>query len=78
MNSAESQRDEWLIDQSLEETFPASDPPSPTFPGSLLGMRYAVQPRSARHSNSTQPWLIAGLLGGALVGLLVMRQRHHG
>ncbi len=78
MNSAESERDEWLIDESLEETFPASDPPSTTFPGSLLGMRYAVQPRSARHNSSLQPWLIAAMVGGAFAGLLLMRRRHHG
>ena len=33
-------RDECLIDESLEETFPASDPTTPAQPGSLVGSRY--------------------------------------
>ena len=32
---------EWLIDESLEETFPASDPTSPVRPGSTVAERYA-------------------------------------
>lgn len=31
--------DEWLIDQSIEETFPASDPTLPVRPGSTLSRR---------------------------------------
>ncbi len=34
--------DEWLIDESVEETFPASDPTLPSHPGSSLGARYNV------------------------------------
>ena len=32
---------EWLIDESLEETFPASDPTLPVRPGSTVAERYA-------------------------------------
>lgn len=32
--------DEWLIDESIEETFPASDPTLPVRPGSSLSMRH--------------------------------------
>jgi hypothetical protein len=32
--------DEWLLDESVEESFPASDPVSPSRPGSTLGKRY--------------------------------------
>jgi hypothetical protein len=31
--------DEWLIDESIEETFPASDSPLPVRPGSTLSRR---------------------------------------
>jgi hypothetical protein len=31
--------DEWLIDESIEETFPASDPTLPVRPGSTLSRR---------------------------------------
>jgi hypothetical protein len=37
-----TQHDEWLLDESIEETFPASDPTSPVRPGSTLGLRYAA------------------------------------
>jgi hypothetical protein len=33
--------DEWLLDEAIEETFPASDPPTPVRPGSSLSLRYA-------------------------------------
>jgi hypothetical protein len=40
-----SQRDEWILDQAVEETFPASDPTLPSRPGSTLGLRYPVARR---------------------------------
>ena len=33
--------DEWLIDESIEETFPASDPTLPVRPGSTLSRRHS-------------------------------------
>jgi hypothetical protein len=39
--------DEWLLDESIEETFPASDPMLPIRPGSNLSMR-SLAPRSRR------------------------------
>jgi hypothetical protein len=35
--------DEWALDEALEETFPASDPPTPPRPGSTMAQRYAVR-----------------------------------
>jgi hypothetical protein len=40
--------DEWLIDQSIEETFPASDPMLPVIPGSSLSRRNQCGERSRR------------------------------
>jgi hypothetical protein len=40
--------DERVIDESLEETFPASDATTPTRPGSLVGLRYAARTESTR------------------------------
>lgn len=37
--------DEWLIDESIEESFPASDPSSPSRPDSMV----AARNRSSRH-----------------------------
>jgi hypothetical protein len=33
--------DEWVLDEALQETFPASDAALPTRPGSSLGRRVA-------------------------------------
>jgi hypothetical protein len=40
--AGDAAHDEWLLDESIEETFPASDPTSPVRPGSTLGLRNAV------------------------------------
>ena len=39
--------DEWLLDESVEESFPASDPVAPARPGSTLAKRYETT-RKAR------------------------------
>jgi hypothetical protein len=35
------EHDEWAMDEALQETFPASDPPLPMRPGSSMSIRYA-------------------------------------
>ena len=78
MTTSESERDEWLIDESLKETFPASDPTSPARPGSLVGLRYAASTRAAERTPSSLaklPWLIGALAGGVVVGLILTRRR---
>ena len=40
--------DEWLIDQSIEETFPASDSTLPVIPGSSLSRRNQCAEQSRR------------------------------
>jgi len=37
--------DEWVLDEALQETFPASDPALPTRPGSSLGLRTPGGPK---------------------------------
>jgi hypothetical protein len=37
--SGSAGHDEWLLDESIEETFPASDPTLPVQPGSTLSRR---------------------------------------
>jgi hypothetical protein len=46
--SAEEQRtgvahDEWLIEEAIEETFPASDPTSPSRPDSTVASKYRAR-----------------------------------
>jgi hypothetical protein len=33
------EHEEWLLDEADEESFPASDPPSPALPGSTLAVK---------------------------------------
>ena len=35
--------DEWLIDEAIEETFPASDPTSPSQPAGSLASKYRAR-----------------------------------
>jgi hypothetical protein len=42
------EHDEWALDEALEETFPASDPPTPPRPGSTMAQRYAVRATTDR------------------------------
>ncbi|HZR69179.1 MAG TPA: hypothetical protein VFB01_08995 [Burkholderiales bacterium] len=40
--------DEWMLDEAVEESFPASDPATPARPGSTLGKRYATTRKKRR------------------------------
>ena len=71
-------RDEWLLDEAIDDTFPASDPVSHSQPGSILNRRYAAREhraRTARHrrADRTLWWLAVGAVVGTL--LLVGRRR---
>ena len=39
--ATQSWHEEWLIDQAVRDSFPASDPASTSQPGSLVNERYA-------------------------------------
>ena len=40
--------DEWLMDEAIKETFPASDPPSPSLPGSSIAVRHQEEEQERR------------------------------
>jgi hypothetical protein len=67
--------DEWLIDESLAETFPASDATSPSRPGSLLGSRYATgrNERVRYFIDTPGPWVAA--LGLVAFFWLMLKRR---
>lgn len=77
--TTDSEHDDWLIDESLKETFPASDSPSPARPGSLLGMRYAVSSRLSERTHWShammRPWMIGAFLAGVVLGMLMAGRR---
>lgn len=71
-------RDEWLLDDAIDDTFPASDPVSHSQPGSIVNRRYAAREhraRTARHrrTDRTLWWLTVGAVVGTL--LLIGRRR---
>lgn len=41
VTSSASQHDEWLLDEAIRGSFPASDPASSSQPGSIVNKRYA-------------------------------------
>lgn len=41
-----NEHEEWLIDEAMRDSFPASDPASPIQPGSIVSERYARSPAS--------------------------------
>jgi hypothetical protein len=66
--------DEWLIDESLAETFPASDPPSSTRPGSIVGSHYAAgaQNRALTRALATADWMPRSQLTWAMIGCSIL------
>ena len=72
--------EEWLLDEAIDDTFPASDAVALGQPGSSVNLRYAALERHTRRhrsrvANTRIGWL---LLGGLAAGawLLVVRARH--
>src|SRR4051812_48405753 len=60
------QHDEWLLDDAIDDTFPASDPVSHAQPGSTVNLRYsALESRALwkpRRSRAISGWLLLGSL----------------
>jgi hypothetical protein len=44
------EHEEWLLDEAVDETFPASDPPAPAHPGSTLAVE-----KIAKEGRKTPP-----------------------
>ena len=73
---ANERHEEWLLDDAIDDTFPASDPVAIGQPGSIVNMRYAAQegPRRDRASDSSalgRWWLPVAV---AACALLLVRQ----
>ena len=74
---ASEQREEWLLDDAIDETFPASDPVSHGQPGSLVNVRYAAMEgravRKARRARVIPAWFLLSSL--VACALLLVRHR---
>jgi len=70
-------REERLLDDAIDDTFPASDPVSHGQPGSTVGTRYAALEHGAfgQARDTTAWWLLAGAAIAFGVALLMGRNR---
>ena len=71
-----ARHDEWLIDEAVEQTFPASDPSSAGQPGSIVNLRYAAQQQARRSRSRLRSrgalWLAAA---GVALGVVLLAAR---
>jgi hypothetical protein len=71
--------EEWLLDEAIDDTFPASDPVALGQPGSSVNLRYVALERDIRRRRRSGPnastwWLLLGCVAAA-AWLLVVRRR---
>ena len=74
------QHEEWLLDEAIDDTFPASDPVALGQPGSIVNVRYSALERGASRKRRAPPAIAGWLLLGSLVAcvlLLVGHSRRH-
>jgi hypothetical protein len=55
---ANERHEEWLLDDAIDDTFPASDPVALGQPGSTVNVRYAEQRRSRRAARALPGWIL--------------------
>ncbi len=67
-----SPKDDERIDESLEETFPASDPTTPVQPGSLASEEYPAEAKASMLGAGPKIALVAL---GFLIGYIVRHRR---
>jgi hypothetical protein len=71
--------EERLLDDAIDDTFPASDPVSHGQPGSIVNLRYAERERRARvqrrHRANATAWLVGLCVAIALTLVIVGRRR---
>jgi hypothetical protein len=75
---AGEQHEEWLLDDAIDDTFPASDPVSHGQPGSIVNVRYAGREGAWRHRARAAPsgWFLPGVVAAfALLVILGRRRR---
>ena len=67
--------EEWMIDESVEQTFPASDPTTTSQPGSIVWQRYAATNAADRTLANEPPWLRLAIITAAVACAAVVVAR---
>ena len=69
--------DEWMIDEAIEETFPASDTPTPLRPGSLASERYGkAAARRNRRLTAIRVLTWCAAIGAVIAAVRALRGSH--
>jgi hypothetical protein len=69
--------DEWIIDEAIEETFPASDTPTPVRPGSLASERYGrAAARRHRRRATMRALMWCAAIGAVIAAVRALRGSH--
>jgi len=72
------EHDEWILDEAVQETFPASDPTLPSRPGSTLALRYSAM-RSDRNARVFTIMLAPFALSAAfMIGAFLVKRVKRG
>jgi hypothetical protein len=73
---ANERHEEWLLDDAIDDTFPASDPVAIGQPGSIVNMRYASREGVRRGRPHTAGALSAWWLPISVVACALLLLRH--
>lgn len=78
--SSSEPREEWLLDDAIDDTFPASDPVSHGQPGSLVNLRYAALQGNRRSiaRDRAMPWLLVGAAFACTAAFVLWRRTQRG
>jgi hypothetical protein len=66
--------DDWVLNEAIEESFPASDPSMPVQPSSNIGQRYVSYVRNANRSRQVAAMVLLGVLS-AVCAIALLRRR---
>ena len=79
LSASSESHEEWLLDDAIDDSFPASDPVSHGQPGSILNLRYAALERHRagvrRKDAGLVPWLVLIAAASVCAVLLARRRR---
>jgi hypothetical protein len=70
------EHEERMIDESVDQSFPASDPPTSSQPGNIVWKRYAAKEARRRSRATTMRWLgLAIVAAGVTCAAVLLAKR---